>query len=129
MADLGRLLHLTGDLPGAVDALTRALKINRELGHRSNEAVSLTGLGRLLHLTGDLPGAVDALTQALACQRTRQTPRWRSERGGEPRSSSMSWGFLVVRVWWWPGWGSQRMVDAVRWEVCGAVGDCSAGVS
>jgi tetratricopeptide (TPR) repeat protein len=61
LTDLGRMRYQTGDYPGAVDALTRALEISRQAGHRLGEANALTNLGRVRYFTGDFPGAADAL--------------------------------------------------------------------
>ena len=69
LLDLGRVLQLTGDFPGSMDALDRALRIDREIGDHSGEANALADLGRVLHLAGDFPGAMDALDRALRIDR------------------------------------------------------------
>ena len=69
LTDLGIVRRQTGDLPGAGEALTRALEIYRRIGHRHGEAAALTELGGLRQLSGDLPGAVGALTQAMEIHR------------------------------------------------------------
>jgi DNA-binding SARP family transcriptional activator len=65
LADLALVRRLVGDLPGAGDALTRALEIFCAIGDRRGEAVALSVLGTARLLAGDLPGADDALTRAL----------------------------------------------------------------
>ena len=69
LTDLGRVRHMTGDYPGAVGALTRALEIYRTLGDLLGEATALTALGRVRHMTGDYPGAIEAHTGALGFYR------------------------------------------------------------
>ena len=65
LTDLGRVRYLTGDYPGASDALTRALELYRALGHHLGEANALTDLGRVRYLIGDYPGAGEVHAQAL----------------------------------------------------------------
>jgi DNA-binding SARP family transcriptional activator len=63
--DLGRVWHLTGDVPAAADALERALEIHRRIGNHLGEANALNDLGRVRRLTGDFPAAAHAQQQAL----------------------------------------------------------------
>jgi tetratricopeptide (TPR) repeat protein len=70
LADLGHMRAVTGDYPGADDALTRARDIYLTLGTRLGEASALIDLGRVRALTGDLPGADDAMARALDIYRT-----------------------------------------------------------
>jgi tetratricopeptide (TPR) repeat protein/transcriptional regulator with XRE-family HTH domain len=65
LTDLASVRVLTGDLAGAADAATQALRIYRATGNRPGEAAALTELARTWILTGDLTGAADAATQAL----------------------------------------------------------------
>ena len=65
LADLGRVQRLTGDLPGADEALTEAVEVYRAIGHRDGEAAALTESGIVRRLTGDLRAASDAHAQAL----------------------------------------------------------------
>ncbi len=69
LTDLGFVQHLSGDLPGAGDALSRALEIHRATGYRDGEATALTELGIVQCLCGDLAGAGDALSRALEIHR------------------------------------------------------------
>ncbi|NUR62515.1 MAG: tetratricopeptide repeat protein, partial [Catenulispora sp.] len=69
LSDLGRVRFLTGDYPGAADALTQALETYRTLGDRGGEATALNDLGRVRFLTGDLPEAGGAHTRALEIYR------------------------------------------------------------
>jgi DNA-binding SARP family transcriptional activator/tetratricopeptide (TPR) repeat protein len=68
--ELGHMRAITGDYPGADDALTRALGVYRTLGTRPGEGSALIDLGRVRALAGDLPGAEDALARALQIYRT-----------------------------------------------------------
>ena len=65
LTDLGIMRRLTGDLTGALDALSQALGICRETGDRHGEADTLTELGRAQALSGNLAGADRALGPAL----------------------------------------------------------------
>jgi tetratricopeptide (TPR) repeat protein/transcriptional regulator with XRE-family HTH domain len=62
---LGILRRLTGDYPGAAQALQEALGISRDLGDRPGQAAALNNLGILRRLTGDYPGAMRDLEEAL----------------------------------------------------------------
>ena len=57
--------RLTGDYPGAAEALQAALGIYRDLGDRLGQAIALIDLGAVRWLTGDYPGAAGALEAAL----------------------------------------------------------------
>ncbi|NUR30710.1 MAG: tetratricopeptide repeat protein [Catenulispora sp.] len=70
LTDLGRVRRLTGDVPGATDAVTRAVQLYRELGERLGEAGALAELVRVHHLTGDAAGADETLTRALRLYRS-----------------------------------------------------------
>jgi DNA-binding SARP family transcriptional activator len=65
LTDLGIVRRLTADLPGADDALTRALAAHRAVGNRFGEAATLTELGRIRARIGDVSAAGKALTKAL----------------------------------------------------------------
>ena len=69
LTDLGLVRRQTGDLPGAGEALNRALEICRAIGDRHAEAAALTHLGGLRRQTGDLTGAGEALSLALEIYR------------------------------------------------------------
>ena len=69
LADLGAVRGRTGDIPGATDAFTQALRAYRDLSDRLGQASALIGLGTVRQLTGDYPGATDALTEALQAYR------------------------------------------------------------
>jgi tetratricopeptide (TPR) repeat protein len=58
--------HHLGNLSEAAACYQRALGIARELGHRRNEADTLTRLGDTHHAVGDLPQAREAWQHALA---------------------------------------------------------------
>jgi class 3 adenylate cyclase/tetratricopeptide (TPR) repeat protein len=63
--DLGIVLRLTGDYPGAAGNLEEALGIYRDLGDRAGQASALNNLGVVRHLAGDHPGAARDLEEAL----------------------------------------------------------------
>jgi tetratricopeptide (TPR) repeat protein len=65
LSDLGVVRQLTGDYPGAAEALEAALRICRDLGDQPGQANALNHLGLVRYLTGDLPGAARALEAAL----------------------------------------------------------------
>jgi tetratricopeptide (TPR) repeat protein/transcriptional regulator with XRE-family HTH domain len=67
--DLGIVLQLTGDYPGAAQALETALGIYRDLGDHLGQANALTTLGITRRRTADYPGAANALETALAIYR------------------------------------------------------------
>jgi tetratricopeptide (TPR) repeat protein/transcriptional regulator with XRE-family HTH domain len=67
--DLGMVLLLTGDYPGAAQDLEQALAIYRDIGDRLGEANALSDLGNVRRLTGDYPDGAQALEQALAIYR------------------------------------------------------------
>jgi tetratricopeptide (TPR) repeat protein len=56
---------LSGDIPGAADALSQALDLYRDLGDRSGEAQALTELGAIRRLQGDYAGAAALTGSAL----------------------------------------------------------------
>jgi tetratricopeptide (TPR) repeat protein len=62
---LGAVRQLTGDYPGAAEALAQALGISRDLGDRLGQASALLNLGIVRWLTADYPGAASALAAAL----------------------------------------------------------------
>jgi tetratricopeptide (TPR) repeat protein len=66
---LGAVRQLTGDYPGAVEVLARALGISRGLGDRLGQASALLNLGIVRWLTADYPGAAGALAEALSISR------------------------------------------------------------
>jgi tetratricopeptide (TPR) repeat protein len=63
--DLGVARRLTGDYPGATEALETALSISRALGDRLGQANALTNLAIARRETGDYPGAAETLETAL----------------------------------------------------------------
>jgi tetratricopeptide (TPR) repeat protein len=65
LTDLGRLRQLTGDYPGAVADLTRALAVYRSLRDCMGEANALASLGRVRAQTGAYPAAGEELGLAL----------------------------------------------------------------
>jgi class 3 adenylate cyclase/tetratricopeptide (TPR) repeat protein len=67
--DLGIVRRLTGDYPGAAQALEDALGIYRDTGDRPGQASALNNLGMVRRLTGDYPGAAQALEEALGIYR------------------------------------------------------------
>jgi tetratricopeptide (TPR) repeat protein/transcriptional regulator with XRE-family HTH domain len=69
LANLGDAQRLTGDYPGAVQALEEALGIYSDLGDRPGQAGALTYLGKARRLTGDYPGAARALEESLGIYR------------------------------------------------------------
>jgi DNA-binding SARP family transcriptional activator/tetratricopeptide (TPR) repeat protein len=69
LTNLGRVRYLTGDVPGAADALARALEICRRIGNSLGEANAVLYLGQVRHLTGDFPAAADAQQRALKIYR------------------------------------------------------------
>ena len=62
---LGIARRLTGDYPGAAQALEEALDLCRDLGDRPGQAGALSDLGLVRQLTGE-PGAAQAVGEALA---------------------------------------------------------------
>jgi DNA-binding SARP family transcriptional activator/tetratricopeptide (TPR) repeat protein len=66
---LGDARRLTGDYPGAGQALGEALVIYRDLGDRLGQASILQDLGGVRWLTGDYPGAGQVLDEALCIYR------------------------------------------------------------
>jgi tetratricopeptide (TPR) repeat protein/transcriptional regulator with XRE-family HTH domain len=64
LIDLGTVRRLTGDYPGATEALQEALRIYRDLGDRLGQANALTDLGAVLRMA-DYPAAAQVLQQAL----------------------------------------------------------------
>ncbi len=69
LTDLGDARRLTGDHPGAVRDLERALGIYRDLGHRPGQANALTNLGEVRLLIGEYPAAAQDLESALGIYR------------------------------------------------------------
>ncbi len=69
LSNLGIVRRLTGDYPGAADALNAALGIYRDIGDRLGQADALTELGIVRRVTGDYPGAAGALNAALGIYR------------------------------------------------------------
>ncbi len=65
LIDLGIARRLTGDYPGAAQALEEALDLCRDLGDRPGQAGALSDLGLVRRLTGE-PGAAQAVGEALA---------------------------------------------------------------
>ena len=63
--DLGVVRRLTGDYPGAAEALEAALGLCRDLSDRLGQANALNELGAVRRLTGDYLGAAEALEEAL----------------------------------------------------------------
>jgi DNA-binding SARP family transcriptional activator len=70
LTDVSRLRRLTGDYPGAGEAVTRALEICRTVGNQLGEASALTELARMRHMTGDYAAAEAVLIRALEIYRT-----------------------------------------------------------
>jgi DNA-binding SARP family transcriptional activator/uncharacterized protein HemY len=69
LINLGVVRHLTGDYPGAAQALEHALALARDLGDRQGQANALVNLGVVRSLTDDYPGAAQLLERALALTR------------------------------------------------------------
>jgi tetratricopeptide (TPR) repeat protein/transcriptional regulator with XRE-family HTH domain len=69
LTDIGEVRRLTGDYPGAVQALEEALGLYRDLGDQLGQANALTDLGDVRRLAGDYAGAAQALEQALGLYR------------------------------------------------------------
>jgi DNA-binding SARP family transcriptional activator/Tfp pilus assembly protein PilF len=69
LTDLGIMQRLSGDLTGAGETLSQALKIYRVTGDRHGEADTLAELGRARGYAGDLAGAFEAFAQALEIYR------------------------------------------------------------
>jgi tetratricopeptide (TPR) repeat protein/transcriptional regulator with XRE-family HTH domain len=69
LTDLGEMYVITNQHPAAIDNLTQALRLYRDLGNKLGEAGALTFLGAVHRLTGDYPAAVDSLTRALRLYR------------------------------------------------------------
>jgi len=65
LTDLSEVRQLTGDFPGAAQALEQALSIYRDLGDRLGQANAHHGVGVAGLLIGDFPGAGHALGLAL----------------------------------------------------------------
>ena len=65
LIQLGIIRNLTGDCPGALDALEHASQLYRELGDPLGQANALTQLGDIRGFVDDWPGAVGDLEQAL----------------------------------------------------------------
>lgn len=69
LTDLGAMRRITGNYPGAAEALDDALAICRDLGDGLGEAAALNELGVMRRITGDYPAAAAALEEALAIYR------------------------------------------------------------
>ena len=82
---LGAVRQLTGDYPGAAEALAQALGISRDLGDRLGQASALLNLGIVRWLTADYPGAASALAAALGISRDL------GDRQARP-APSLTWG-------------------------------------
>jgi tetratricopeptide (TPR) repeat protein/transcriptional regulator with XRE-family HTH domain len=67
--NLGIVLRLTADYPGAAQALQDALGISRDLRDQLGQANALNNLGLLGRVAGDHQGAVQALEEALGISR------------------------------------------------------------
>jgi tetratricopeptide (TPR) repeat protein len=65
LTDRGIVQRLTGDYPGAAQALENAHGIYRDLGDRLGEANALRELGSMQAMTGKDPDAAEALKNAL----------------------------------------------------------------
>jgi len=65
LTQLGIIRNLTGDCPGALDALDQASRLYRELGDPLGQANALTHHGDIRGFLDDYPGWVDDLEQAL----------------------------------------------------------------
>jgi tetratricopeptide (TPR) repeat protein len=65
LIDLGDVRDLTGDYPGAAEAVDEALGIYRDLGDRQGQGNALSGLGTVRMHTGDYPGATQMMEEAL----------------------------------------------------------------
>jgi len=65
LTNLGDVRRLTGDYPGAAQALEEALGVYCDLGDRLGQANALNQLGIVRWATGDYPGATQALDEAL----------------------------------------------------------------
>ena len=69
LTDLASMRIMTGDYPGASQALEEALSIYRDIGDRLGQANALTYQGSERMMTGDYPGASQALEEALSIYR------------------------------------------------------------
>ena len=69
LTDLGDVLRLTSDYPGAAEALKQALDVYRHLDDRLGQANVLTDLGFVRRLAGDYPAATQVLDEALRIYR------------------------------------------------------------
>jgi DNA-binding SARP family transcriptional activator/tetratricopeptide (TPR) repeat protein len=67
--ELGTILDLTGDYPGAAAALDAALGIYRDLGNQLGQANALSNLGQVRRRAADYQGAAAALEAALGIYR------------------------------------------------------------
>jgi tetratricopeptide (TPR) repeat protein/transcriptional regulator with XRE-family HTH domain len=69
LSDLGQIQQWAGDHPAAIDSLTYALGLYRDLGDQHGEAAALTQLGVILYTIDDYPAATASLTRALGLYR------------------------------------------------------------
>lgn len=65
LVQLGVIRTLTGDYPGALEAVETAGRSYQQLGDRLGQANALTQLGEIRGVIDDVPGAVKDLEQAL----------------------------------------------------------------
>jgi hypothetical protein len=79
LLNLGTVRWLTGDYPGAADALSEALGISRDLGDRLGQASALTDLGVVRWLTADYAEAAGAPSATSVTGAARPTPSTGSE--------------------------------------------------
>lgn len=80
--NLGTMLWLTDDYPGATEALQQALDLHRELGDRGGEVEALNEYGALCRVRGDLTEAAVKRPRSRANSPT-STPR--GVRWGNPQ--------------------------------------------
>jgi DNA-binding CsgD family transcriptional regulator/tetratricopeptide (TPR) repeat protein/transcriptional regulator with XRE-family HTH domain len=66
LTDLGMMRRVTGDFPGAAEALQEALSLSRGIGDRPGQANALLNLGAVRWQTGNYPGAAQVLQEALS---------------------------------------------------------------
>jgi tetratricopeptide (TPR) repeat protein len=71
---LGIVRHLTGDYPGATDALTHALQTYRDLKSRGSEAWALNYYAAAVKAAGDAARALELYQQALTLNRELDQP-------------------------------------------------------
>jgi DNA-binding SARP family transcriptional activator/tetratricopeptide (TPR) repeat protein len=74
LTQLGIVRNLTGDCPGALDALGHASQLYQELGNPLGQANALTQLGEIRGFVDDCPGAAHNLEQAFRLYRQLGNP-------------------------------------------------------